>query len=136
MNIIRTSQNPFPQSLYNPDLPETGRRVLHYLNHAGEYGRTWKELARDLGVHHGTASGALSALHKVKQIVRLEDKRGGCSIYVLPQYINGRKYVQYRSNAAKRALLDLIAQLEIDLDNGDIDACRRHMQEVKIKYDD
>lgn len=135
MSIIRTSQLPY-KAAHNPDLSDTGRQVLYWLHHAGEYGRTWKELAHDLGVHHGTASGALSALHKVKEVARLEDKRGGCSIYVLPRYIKGRKHLPYRSNAAKRALLDLIAQLEIDLDNGDVDACRRHMQEARDKFND
>jgi DNA-binding MarR family transcriptional regulator len=129
VKIVRTSQT-------NYNLPEASRQVLHILGSAGEYGCTWKELADEMGTHHGTASGALSSLHKVKEVARLSDKRNGSSIYVLPRYINGRKYVAYRSSAAKRALLDLIAQLEVDLDNGDIDACRRHMQETRDKFSD
>jgi DNA-binding MarR family transcriptional regulator len=129
VKIVRTSHKTY-------NLPDTARQVIHYLNVVGEYGCTWKELADKMGTHHGTASGALSNLHKSKEIARLTDKRGGSSIYVLPNYINGRKYVAYRSSAAKRALLELADQIEQDLNRGDIDACYRHLQEARDKFSD
>ena len=55
-----------------------------------ERGMTWKELADITGWHHGTASGALSVLHKAGRIARLTEKRNKCRVYVLPEYVNGR----------------------------------------------
>lgn len=72
----------------------TGRRqlaVLSYLGGCGAYGATWQELARVLDMHHGTASGTLSGLHKGGRIARLADKRNRCKIYVLPECVNGRE---------------------------------------------
>jgi hypothetical protein len=72
----------------------TGQRqrdVLAYLAGCGPYGATWPEVAAVLGTHHGTASGALSVLHKESRIARLAERRGRCKIYVRPEYVNGRE---------------------------------------------
>lgn len=49
-------------------------------------GLTWKEFADATGVHHGTASGVLSVLHKVGAILRSANVRNGCAIYYHIQY--------------------------------------------------
>lgn len=59
------------------------RAVLDSLARAGQYGRTWRELGADLSLHHGQASGALSALHKSGRIARLDARRSRCKVYVL-----------------------------------------------------
>ena len=68
---------------------------------AGTRGITWKELGRELGLHHGQASGALSNLHRSDLIVRLIDRRERCGVYVLPMYANGRETVSHRSNKTR-----------------------------------
>lgn len=57
----------------------------------GEHGGTWAEVAKATGQHHGGASGALSALHKEGRVARLTERRGRCSVYVLPEYVAGRE---------------------------------------------
>lgn len=64
--------------------------VLAALEVAGARGLTWAELASDFGWHHGTASGALSVLHKDGQIARLQERRGRMKIYTALRHINGR----------------------------------------------
>lgn len=67
------------------------RKTIRALMSRGEDGMTWKELADYMGWHHGTASGALSVLHKDGRIARLISKRDKCRIYVANNYINGRE---------------------------------------------
>lgn len=52
-------------------------------------------------MHHGSVSGALSNLHMRGKIERLEVKRDGCHIYVLPQYVDGRNRSAFRPHPAK-----------------------------------
>ncbi len=49
-------------------------------------GLTWKELAEAAGVHHGTASGVLSVLHKSGAILRSSRIRNGCKVYFHMEY--------------------------------------------------
>ena len=73
---------------------ETGKRqkaVMRELRSAGTFGANWRDIALALGIHHGQASAALSVLHREGLIARLEDKRAKCSIYVLPEFVNGRE---------------------------------------------
>ena len=72
----------------------TGRRqlaVLAYLAGVGPWGATWHDVSTVLDVHHGSASGVLSVLHKTGRIARLNLTRDRCKIYVLPDYVNGRE---------------------------------------------
>lgn len=72
----------------------TGRRqakLLGILAERGNEGITWRELSQITGDHHGTASGALSVLHKEGRIDRLTVRRGRCKVYVLPEFVNGRQ---------------------------------------------
>jgi predicted HTH transcriptional regulator len=66
------------------------KKVIAILEENKSFGATWQECANWLEMHHGTISGALSVLHKTGYISRLKDKRNGCKVYVLPNYVNGR----------------------------------------------
>jgi len=46
-----------------------------------KHGLTWKEFAELAQVHHGTASGVLSALHLSGAIIRGTTVRDGCKVY-------------------------------------------------------
>jgi hypothetical protein len=62
------------------------QKALVILKAALLRGVTWKELADLIGVHHGTASGVLSVLHKSGAIVRTIKVRNGCKVYVHQDY--------------------------------------------------
>jgi hypothetical protein len=66
------------------------QKVWNAVRLAGLDGMTWWEVGAALGMHHGAASGALSNLHKAGRLVRLKERRGGSSVYVLPHAVNGR----------------------------------------------
>jgi hypothetical protein len=53
-------------------------------------GLTWSELSEITNWHHGTSSGALSVLNKAGRLVRLKERRKRSSIYVAPEFVNGR----------------------------------------------
>ena len=73
---------------------ERQHAVLALLGARERTGATWKEVAQVEGWHHGQASGALSTLHKVGRIARLaHERRDRCSVYVLPEHVNGRETV-------------------------------------------
>ncbi len=71
--------------------PVLQKHVTRLIDDAAHYGRTVAEI-RDLlpAHHHGTLSGVLSVLHRDMVIARLTEKRGGCKIYVHPDYLDGR----------------------------------------------
>lgn len=79
-------------------LPARQRAVLEYLAKCGPMGATWNEVASALSLHHGSASGALSALHREGRVVRLKEKRGKSSIYLLPKFEWSGETVPYRKN--------------------------------------
>ncbi len=65
--------------------------ALFALYQAGGEGLTWKELGDAMGWHHGTASGALSVLHKDGRIARLKESRNRCKVYVHGEFVAGRE---------------------------------------------
>jgi hypothetical protein len=67
------------------------KAVLEYLDFRDDSGATWGEVADYLGIHHGSASGTLSVLHKAGKIARLKARRYRSSIYVLPEFVDGRE---------------------------------------------
>ena len=67
------------------------RETLNLLEGKGFDGLTWRELASLLQVHHGTASGVLSVLHKSGRVARLKQRRNGCKVYVLSSWVFGRE---------------------------------------------
>lgn len=72
--------------------------VLRVLRDWAGFGITVAELrdAPEFGGHHGTASGVLSNLHQKGIICRLMEKRDGCRVYVLPEFVNGRDWEPYQ----------------------------------------
>jgi len=58
------------------------QKALHLLKHMGKLGLTWKELSELTNMHHGTASGVLSVLHKSGAILRTTRVRNRCKIYM------------------------------------------------------
>lgn len=83
------------------------RIILDLLATQRARGATWREISAQMWWHHGQASGALSVLHKAGRIVRLAKahNRERCSVYVLPEYVEGRLVSPYVDRAAKRAAL-------------------------------
>ena len=77
-------------------------RVLQYLGDWFTHGATWKQVAEDLDLHHGQASGVLSGLHKAGKIARLTERRNRCYVYVLPEHVNGRDTQQQGRNQQTR----------------------------------
>jgi DNA-binding MarR family transcriptional regulator len=65
-------------------------QALNLLSQREMAGLTWKELSEMTGLHHGTASGVLSVLHKTGRIARLKESRNGCKVYVDVTCIQGR----------------------------------------------
>ena len=65
-------------------------QTLNLLAQRKLVGITWKELSEITGLHHGTASGVLSVLHKAGRIARLKETRKGCKVYVDVACIQGR----------------------------------------------
>jgi len=49
-------------------------------------GLTWKEFAHRAELHHGSASGVLSVLHKSGAILRTTRKRDRCKVYMSIEY--------------------------------------------------
>ena len=60
--------------------------ALHLLKQAGTNGLTWKELSQATEMHHGTASGVLSVLHKEGAAARRTLTRMRCKIYIHQDY--------------------------------------------------
>lgn len=65
--------------------------ALRMLFESRSTGITVKDLREEKVPHHGSASGALSALHKAGKIARLRESRDRCKVYVLPEFVNGRE---------------------------------------------
>ena len=80
---------------------ERQREILRFLAVARAEGATWHQISDRFGIHHGSASGALSALHKAGRIARLVEVRSRSKIYVLPSFVNGRAVEEYQPNARK-----------------------------------
>ena len=78
------------------------RETLALLAASCAEGLTWKELSEATGWHHGTASGALSVLHKTGLIKRLAQHRDGSAIYVMPAWVLFRETRAYAANKPKK----------------------------------
>ncbi len=65
-------------------------QAIDLLNENYERGLTWKEFSLITGLHHGTASGVLSVLHKTGRIARLKESRNGCKVYVGLSWVQNR----------------------------------------------
>lgn len=105
----------------------TGQRqrdAFAIVHEAQTNGVTWRELADRLGLHHGSASGVLSVLHKAGLIRRLTEQRQRCQVYVAPGFVAGRSEAPYKPNVGQRVLIDLLTDLARDLDAGQVTVAR------------
>ena len=96
------------------------RQTYRLLEEAGSHGMTWSELAGLAQWHHGTASGALSALHKAGVIARLAERRGRSAVYVLPKFVNGRETHSHQPNLSAKLLSSILEELQADLEKGHV----------------
>lgn len=83
------------QEKYAGQKPHAAARQL--LKDRRTEGVTVKDLRNVLQIHHGKASSILSNDHKAGKVARLTEKRDGCKVYVLPQYVDGRKTEKHGS---------------------------------------
>jgi hypothetical protein len=65
-------------------------QAIELINQMRGSGLTWKEFSEITGLHHGTASGVLSVLHKTGRIARLKQSRQGCKVYVGVAWVENR----------------------------------------------
>jgi hypothetical protein len=89
------------------------KQTITHVKHQGERGLTWYELSEITNWHHGTSSGALSVLNKAGRLVRLHEKRNKSSIYVTPEFVNGRKVAE-RKKGKLTLTLTLSAGVHVD----------------------
>jgi CTP-dependent riboflavin kinase len=75
------------------------QKALALINDADSAGLTWKELSEHTGMHHGTASGVLSVLHKSGAILRTTKVRNGCKVYMHIAFADLIKHEIYKSKA-------------------------------------
>jgi hypothetical protein len=71
------------------------QKALALLKQAGGHGLTWKELSEQTGMHHGTASGVLSVLHKSGAILRTRTISNGCKVYMDISFADQVKHEPY-----------------------------------------
>lgn len=113
----------------------TARRqseTMDYLDRCEIIGATWKELASYMGLHHGQASGVLSTLHKAGAIVRLEERRNRCAIYVLPRWTDDRPVGEYRRNVTRTEIREHLATIEEMLDEGRYREAREFVDALRM----
>lgn len=99
------------------------RGVLHMMYLFGPSGVTWVDVAEQQSIHHGSASGLLSVLHKERRIERLTLKRNGSSVYVLPEYVEGRETSPHKSHLAPARpstefFIQTLEDIRYDLESG------------------
>ena len=90
------------------------KTVLLAVRDTDDRGATWKEVAAELGLHHGQASGALSNLHRMGDVFQLRKTRDGCHPYVHAafrgNYFDDERYdepAQTKAGRERQALLNL-----------------------------
>lgn len=76
-------------------------QTITHTRHQGVRGLTWAELSEITNWHHGTSSGALSVLNKAGRLVRLKERRNRSSVYVTPEFVNGRTISIQRTKTCK-----------------------------------
>lgn len=76
-----TSRERAEHEVKSGKLAERQEAVLRILRQVGLVGATWRELGRELNLHHGQISGILSILHKEGRVFMLRHKRDGSHPY-------------------------------------------------------
>jgi hypothetical protein len=86
------------------------RRVLTFVHQHGTHGATWREVSEALGMHHGSASAALSNLHRGDHLARLGISRQRSRVYVHPDFV-GERTTEPAGQNSTTAMLDQMADL-------------------------
>lgn len=71
---------------YKSAIGERQRTVLQALMYEGKNGATYKQLGKNLELHHGQISGLLSDLHKLGLVFIVRKKKDNCYLYVSHLY--------------------------------------------------
>lgn len=97
--------------------------VIGHLKVAGPLGLTIRELCDKTGWHHGQSSNALSILDTITKptrepmdVVRIDEKRGKQSVYVLEMFRQGRPIARHRRSAAD-ILRDELAKKNAEIES-------------------
>lgn len=97
--------------------------ALRGLAFAADRGLTVKECRDLIEDHHGSMSGTLSNLHYEERAALLAERRDGCHVYVLPQYVDGRETVEHRGltttkedRARVRRVMAVVEEYMVPLD--------------------
>lgn len=107
-NVIRLRPQADPTPVVQPGVTDIALALLR--NNEGQ-GVTWKDLSIVSGHGHGSASGALTRLHKAGRCARLRERRERCYIYVLPEWVEDRGISQPAVNSNTRLMDDMAAML-------------------------
>lgn len=74
-------------------------------------GLTSGEFGEHMAVHHGTASGTMTALHMAGKVARLTEKRDGRKVYVLPEWVRDRETEEVGRTAKTILMEDMVDYL-------------------------
>lgn len=75
------------------------QKALALLKQSASQGLTWKELSEQTDMHHGTASGVLSVLHKSGAILRTTRTRNRCKVYMDIAFTDKVMHEPYKEKA-------------------------------------
>jgi hypothetical protein len=113
---------------------QRARATIALLSQVQHHGATADELGQYLNIHRGQSSSSLSTLHRKGKAARLTDKRGNAGVYVLPEYVSGRRTVPYGRQSPDAAALDqaigLLIQAHADADIASTDGWQTQANEL------
>lgn len=98
---------PIPDFNFGPP-PSKREQTMTAVNGKGEAGLTVTELIALTGWHHGSASAALSTLHRSGAVARLNEKRDGHAVYVAPLLVGDRPVKKPESH--QQSMVDRMAE--------------------------
>lgn len=98
-----------------PKLAARQKVVLIWLSQETrrERGGTVKEFRDQEKFHHGTASSLFTTLHMRGRLVALQETRDGATVYVLPEFVNGREtrpYARMKRKGMTADIADVVRQ--------------------------
>lgn len=98
-------------------------------------GFTTQEYEFLTGLSHGKVSGAFSKMHAEGLLVRLKEKRGKHSVYVLPEWVKGRETVGYGREKKADPGQEAVYLSVIDARNNRVKYLEAVLDSRGIKYD-
>lgn len=110
--------------------------VLRFVRSQGETGATWCDAGDGLGLHHGMVSSALSNLHRAGLLARLTVRRNRSSVYVAPEFVDGRETAEPKRNVPSAVLLDTIRNAGTLIETGDVEAALMLLNSTLDRYAD